>query len=153
MFILYALNPRKNATTKHSPNTAVFGQKPNNLNNNDFGDSNCPMEESVASFLPEIDTVQSKVSHGHNENNPSDITPNSHDDNEHNPKPKPAPRKFCKSTRPVPTRLGHIEKTIPKPSPKPSQVDDLPSVPIDFQTTSSTKDGSDNTNINLSDLL
>ena len=140
MFILDALNPRKNTTTKHSPNTAVFCQKPNNLNNIDFGDSNCPIEESVASLLPEIDTVQSKVSPDHNENNPSDITPNSHDDNEHCPKP-------------VPTRLGHIEKPIPKPRPKPSQVDDWPSVPVDFQTTSSTKDGSDKTNINLSDLL
>ena len=33
------------------------------MNNIDFGDSNCSIEESVKRFLPEIDTVQSKVSH------------------------------------------------------------------------------------------
>ena len=32
------------------------------MNNIDFGDSNCSIEESVKSFWPDIDTVQSKVS-------------------------------------------------------------------------------------------
>ena len=89
----------------------------------------------------------------HNENNPSDINPNSHNDNEHKPKRKPAPQNFCKGIVPVQSPLGHIEKPVPKPRPKSSQADDLPSVPIDFQATSSTKDGSDKTNVNLSDLL
>ena len=61
MFTLDALNTRKSATTKHAPCIAVFGQKLNNLNNIDFRDLNCAMEESVESLLPEIDTVQSKV--------------------------------------------------------------------------------------------
>ena len=90
------------------------------------------MEESVESLLPEIDTVQSKVLPDYNKNNPSDITTNSHNDSEHKPKPKPVPWKFCKSTKSVQTPLGYIEKPIPKPRPKPSQADDLPSVPIDL---------------------
>ena len=147
MFILDALNTRKSSTTKHSPYAAVFGQKHNNLNNIDFADSNCPMEEPVKRLLLETDTVQSIVPSDHNENNPSDITSNSHSDNEHKPKPKPAPQKFCKSKTPVQSPLGHIEKPIPKPHLKPSQADDLPSIPIDFQTTGSTKDGSDKTNL------
>ena len=69
----------------------MFGQKPNNLNNIDFGDLNCPLEESVESLLPEIDTAQSKVPPNYNKNNPSDITPNSHNDSEHKPKPKSVP--------------------------------------------------------------
>ena len=101
MFILEAINTRKSATTKYSPYTAVFGQKPNNSNNIDFGNSNCPMEESVESLLPEISTVQSKVPSDHNENNSSDITSNSRNGNEHKPKLKPVPRKFYKSTKPV----------------------------------------------------
>ena len=153
MFILDALNTRKSSTTKYSPYAAVFGQKPNNLNNIDIGDSNCPMEESVKRLLLVADTVQSIVPSDHNENNPSYITSNSHNDNEHKPKLKPAPQKFCKSTKPVQSPLGHIEKPIPKPHLKPSQADDLPCFPIDFQTTSSRKDGSDKTNFNLSDLL
>ena len=115
-----------------------------------MGESNCPMEESVESLLPEIDIVQSKVPSDHNENNPSDITPNSRNDNEHEPKLQPTPRKFCKSTKPVQSPLCYIEKPIPKLHPKPSQADDLPSVSIDFQSTSSTKYGSDKTNYNLS---
>ena len=91
MFISDGLNTKKSATSKHSPNTKVFGQKPNNLSNIDFGDLNCPLEESVESLLPEIDTAQSKVPPDHNENNSSDITPNSHNDSEHKPKPKSAP--------------------------------------------------------------
>ena len=153
MFTLDALNTRKSATTKHAPCIAVFGQKLNNLNNIDFRDLNCAMEESVESLLPEIDTVQSKVPSDNNENNPSDITSNSHNYNEHKPKPKPASQKFCKSTKPVQRPLGHIEKPIPKLHLKPSQTDDLPSVPTDFQTTSSRKDGSNQTNFNFSDLL
>ena len=114
MFILDALNTRKSATTKHSPCTAVFGQKLNNLNNIDFGNSSCPMEESVESLFPAIDAVQSKVPPDINKNNFSDITPNSHNGTKHKLKPKPAPRKFCKSTKPVLTPLVHIEKAIPK---------------------------------------
>ena len=79
-----------------------------------MGDSNCPMEESVESLLPEIDIVQSKVPFDHNENNPSDITPNSRNDNEHESKLQPTPRKFCKSTKPVQSPLCYIEKPIPK---------------------------------------
>ena len=78
MFILDALNTRKSSTTKHSPYAAVFGQKPNTLNNIDIGDSNCPMEESVKRLLLVADTVQSIVPSDHNENNPSYITSNSH---------------------------------------------------------------------------
>ena len=153
MFILDALNTRKSATTKHSPYTAVFSQKPNNFNNIDFGDSNCPMEESVESLLPEIDTVQRKVPSDNNENNPSDITSNSHNYSEHKPKSKLAPQTFRKSTKPVQSPLDHIEKLIPKLHLKPSQTDDFPSFPTDFQTTSSRKDGSNKTNFNFSDLL
>ena len=119
----------------------------------DFGDSNCPMEQLVESLLPETDNVQSKVPSDHNENNPSDITSNTHNDNEHKPKPKPAPQHFCKSIKPVQSPLGLIEKPIPKSHLKPLQADDLASVPIDFQATSLTKNGSDKTNFNLSDLL
>ena len=140
---------RNYKTSKHAPYTTVFGQKLNNLNNIDFGDSNCPMEESVESFLLEIDTVESNVPPDHNKNNPSDITPNS----QTKPKPKPAPHKFCKNAKPVLTRLVHIEKPIPKPLPEPSQADDLPNVSIDFQASSSIKDGFDKKRINLSDLL
>ena len=100
-----------------------------------------------------MDTVQSKVPPDHNENNLSDITPISHNGNEHKPKPKPVPRKFYKSAKPAQSPLGHIKKPIPKPSLKPSQAHDLPSVPIDFQTTSSAKEGCDKKHINLSDLL
>ena len=98
----------------------------------DFGDSNCPMEQLVESLLPETDNVQSKVPSDHNENNPSDITSNTHNDNEHKPKPKPAPQHFCKSIKPVQSPLGLIEKPIPKSHLKPLQADDLASVPIDF---------------------
>ena len=153
MFILDALNTRKSATREYSPYTSVFGQKHNNLNNTDFGNANCPMEESVESVLPEIDTMQSKVTSDRNENNPSDIAPSSHNDNEHKPKPKPGPQKFCKSTKSAQSTLRDIEKPILKPNPKSSQADDLPSVPIDFRTNSSTKNRSDKTNFNLSDLL
>ena len=153
MFILDTLNTRKVATTKHSPYTVVFGEKPNNLNNINFGDSYCPMEVSVESLLHEIETVQSKVPPDHNKNNPSVITPNSYNDNEHIPKTKPAPQKFYKKAKPVPTPHVHTEKPIPKPHPKPSQSGDLPNMPIDIQTTSSTKDGSDKKHINLSDSL
>ena len=89
----------------------------------------------------------------HNENNPSDITPNSRKCYGNKPKPKPAPRKSCKIAKPVQSPLGHIEKSLPETSPKSSEADDLPSVSIDFQTTSSTKVDYDKTNINFSDLL
>ena len=75
MFILDALNTWKKATTKYSPYTAAFGQKPNNLRNTDFGDSDCIMEESVETLLAEIDTVQKKLPPDHHKNNSSDITP------------------------------------------------------------------------------
>ena len=110
------------------------------------------MEESVEGLLPEIDTVKSKVRPDYNRNKLSDITPNSLNDNEHKRKPKAAPQKLCKSTKPVPTPLFHI-KPIPESHPKPSKADDLPNVPTDYQTTSSTKDGSDKKHTNLSDLL
>ena len=100
-----------------------------------------------------MDTVQSKVPLDDNENNLSDITPISHNGKEHKPKPKPATWKFYKSAKPAQSPLGHIKKPIPKPSLKPSQAHDLPSVPVDFQTTSSTKEGCDKKHINLSDLL
>ena len=121
--IVDALNTRKSATEKHSPYTAVFGQKHNNLNNIDFSYLNCPMEESVERFLSEIDNVQRKVPFDRNKNNPSDITHNRPNTNEHKPKPKLAPRKLCKYIKPVSKPLAHTEKPIPKPRPKFPQAD------------------------------